>query len=130
MQVKDEALGISEVLIIKGESVSPTIPISNEILTTDSILSSMQKTPFNEDIVVNSFSGDRQFELRVMRKYSLRDLFYRGYEMPYIIRHLTKLIKKGIRIKIVPTAPKLRVGITKLCRWTENTEGCFSGESI
>lgn len=58
MQIKNEALRSSEVSIIKGDSISIIIPTLNEALTIGSVLSRLQKVPFDEIIVVDSSNDD------------------------------------------------------------------------
>ncbi|MEM1530485.1 MAG: glycosyltransferase [Candidatus Bathyarchaeia archaeon] len=60
MQIKNKTLRASEVSIIKGEgdSISIIIPTLNEALTIGSVISRMQKVPFDEIIVVDSSNDD------------------------------------------------------------------------
>ncbi|MEM2443505.1 MAG: glycosyltransferase family 2 protein, partial [Candidatus Bathyarchaeia archaeon] len=58
MQIKNKTLRASEVSIIKGDSISIIIPTLNEALTIGSVISRMQKVPFDEIIVVDSSNDD------------------------------------------------------------------------
>jgi len=63
--------------------------------------------------------SDTQCGLRAFRKQVLQGLSYRDYGMSYVTEQLGKLIKNGIRIKVVPVTYRPRIGTTKLCSWLD-----------
>jgi glycosyltransferase involved in cell wall biosynthesis len=62
---------------------------------------------------------DTQCGLRAIRRQFLKGLSYKDYGMPYATEQLAKLVKKGARIRNVPISYRPRIGVTKLCKWTD-----------
>jgi glycosyltransferase involved in cell wall biosynthesis len=62
---------------------------------------------------------DTQCGLRAMRKRFLDGLSYKDYGMPYVTEQLIKLVKKGARISNMHVTYRPRIGVTKLCAWTD-----------
>jgi glycosyltransferase involved in cell wall biosynthesis len=62
---------------------------------------------------------DTQSGFRAIRKRLLEDIRYENYGMPYVTEQLIKLAKKFALIKEVQIKYRPRIGITKLCTWTD-----------
>jgi len=63
--------------------------------------------------------NDTQCGLRAIRKQFLEGISYKDYGMPYATEQLAKLVKKGARIGNVSITYRPRIGVTKLCKWTD-----------
>jgi len=62
---------------------------------------------------------DTQCGLRAIRKQLLERISCNDYGMSYVTEQLIKLIKKGARVGNVKVAYRPRIGVTKLCKWTD-----------
>jgi glycosyltransferase involved in cell wall biosynthesis len=63
--------------------------------------------------------SDTQCGLRAIRKTALQGMSCKDYGMPYVTEQLSKLVKRGIRVRSLPVTYRPRIGTTKLCSWLD-----------
>lgn len=63
--------------------------------------------------------SDTQCGLRAFRRQVLKGLSCENLGMPFVTEQLSKLIKNGVRIKVVSVTYRPRIGTTKLCSWLD-----------